>query len=50
MKEKALQLISPQRELLAILAAVGAWAEETTDRTLERRDDLVNDKAEAPDH
>jgi integrase len=44
-EEKALQLISPQGDLPAILAAARAWAEATTDRTLERRDDLVNDKS-----
>jgi integrase len=44
-KEKALQLISPQSNLPAILAAARAWAEVTTDRTLERRDNLVNDKS-----
>jgi integrase len=45
MEEKALQLISPQSNLPAVLAAARAWAGATTDRTLERRDDLVNDKA-----
>ena len=45
MEEKALQLISPQSNLPAILAAAQAWAEATTDRTLERLDDLVNDKS-----
>jgi integrase/recombinase XerD len=44
-EEKALQLISPQSNLPAILAAARAWAEATTDRTLERRHDLVNDKS-----
>ena len=45
MEEKAPQLISPQSDLPAILAASRAWAEVTTDHTLERRDDLVNDKS-----
>ena len=45
MEEKALQLISHQSRLPAILAATRAWAEATTDRTLERRDDLVHDKS-----
>lgn len=45
MEEKALQLISPQSNLPAILAAARAWAEATTDRTLERCHDLVNDKS-----
>lgn len=44
-EEKALQLISLQDDLPAIRAAARAWAEATTDRTLERRDDLVNDKS-----
>jgi hypothetical protein len=44
-EEKALQLISPQGNLPAVLAAARAWAEVTTDRTLERRHDLVNDKS-----
>lgn len=45
MEEKALQLISSQSDLPAILAAARAWAEATTDRTLERRHNLVNDKS-----
>lgn len=45
MEEKALQLISFQSNLPAVLAAARAWAAVTTDRTLERRDDLVNDKS-----
>jgi integrase len=44
-EEKALQLISHQDDLPAIRAAARAWAEATTDRTLDRRDDLVNDKS-----
>jgi integrase len=44
-EEKALQLISQQDDLPAVRAAARAWAEATTDRTLERRDDLVNDKS-----
>lgn len=45
MEGKALQIISPQSDLPAVLAAARAWAEASTDRTLERRDDLVNDKS-----
>lgn len=45
MEEKALQLISNQDLLPAIRAAARAWAEATTDRSLDRRDDLVHDKS-----
>jgi len=44
-EEKALQLISLQDDLPAIRAAARAWAEATTDRTLDRRGDLINDKS-----
>lgn len=45
MEEKALQHISNQDDLPAIRAAARAWAEATTDRSLDRREDLVNDKS-----
>jgi site-specific recombinase XerD len=44
-EEKALQHISHGDDLPAIRAAARAWAEATTDRTLDRRDDLVSDKS-----
>jgi integrase len=44
-EEKALQLISHQDDLPAIRAAARAWAESTTDRSLDRRSDLINDKS-----
>ncbi len=45
MEETALQTTNSQDNLPAIRAAARAWAEATTDRTLERREDLVHDKA-----
>jgi site-specific recombinase XerD len=44
-EEKALQHISHGDDLPVIRAAARAWAEATTDRTLDRRDDLVSDKS-----
>jgi integrase len=44
-EETALQTINDGGLHTAIRAAARAWAEATTDRTLERRDDLVNDKS-----
>lgn len=45
MEEKAIQHISHRDDFPAIRAAARAWAEATTDRTLDRRDGLVNDKS-----
>lgn len=45
MVETSLQTTSKHDNLPAIRVAARAWAEATTDRTLERRDDLVNDKS-----
>jgi site-specific recombinase XerD len=44
-EEKALQHISHGDDLPSIRAAARAWAEATTDRTLDHRDDLVGDKS-----
>jgi integrase len=44
-EETALQRISDSGLHPAVRAAARAWAEATTDRTLERRDDLVSDKS-----
>jgi integrase len=44
-EETALQKIGDGGLHPAVRAAARAWAEATTDRTLERRDDLVNDKS-----
>ncbi len=44
-EETALQRIGDGGLHPAVRAAARAWAEATTDRTLERRDDLVNDKS-----
>ena len=44
-EENSLQFTNPENSLPAIRAVTRAWAEATTDRTLERRDDLVNDKS-----
>jgi integrase len=44
-EETALQRINDGGLHPAVRAAARAWAEATTDRTLERRDDLVNDKS-----
>ncbi len=45
MEETALQTISSQDNLPAIQAAAQAWAEATTDQSLDRRADLVHDKS-----
>lgn len=45
MEETSLQRINDGGLHPAVRAAARAWAEATTDRTLERRDDLVSDKS-----
>lgn len=45
MEETALQRISASEFHTAVRAAADAWAGATTDQSLDRRDDLVHDKA-----
>jgi hypothetical protein len=45
MEEAALQRINDGGLHPAVRAAARAWTEVTPDRTLERRDDIVNNKS-----
>jgi integrase/recombinase XerC len=45
LEKNSLQITRNQDTLPVIQAATRAWAEATTDRSLERRDDLINDKS-----
>lgn len=43
--ETSLQITGHQDNLQALRVVTRAWAEATTDRTLDRREDLINDKS-----